>query len=327
MYYISRKEFQKVGKFIYKRLFSGFTIYDCHFKNKENKYKEHFSEPKMWEDLGVSNLSKEEEEKKKECIIAKLEAESEVSKTYKMSKEARMFHIFDALAIVYGFKSFFDYKNKTKFKKDIKKLIPMDEMPHSEYITINTRLQNELIKSFCFKKEVDLIIPSFLLKSRPEIKNSLINESYKTKDEFYNALAYMYGSYFMTVDDLELLSKGDNWDDVKKTLIYHTSLNIEQDLYEHPNDKKEFLRRAAEYYPEKDFSFINKINNTYEIARITENIATLSEEDFEIFQEVAKKTFYPETVYLFELIRKQEKNEYMKFLFKLEKEMKVLADA
>ncbi len=318
MYYVSRKEFQKVGKFIYRRLFSGFTVYDCHFKNKENKYKEHFSEPKMWEDLGVN---------KKENIDSKIEEKFEVSKTYKMTKESRMYCIFDALAIVYGFKSFFDYKKKTKFRKDIKLLTPIDQMPHSEYITLSLRLQKELIKTFDFTKEVDLTMPLFIFKSTPEKKDFLINEQYETKEQFYNALAYMYGSYLMTDKDLQLLSKGANWEEVKGLLDYKTSLNIERDLYEQPNDKKEFLRRLNDFSQKKEFSFINKINNTYEISKIKNNIVALSKEDFELFIEISKKSFHKETVYLFELVRREEKNEYMRFLSKLKKEMKELANA
>lgn len=321
MYYLSKKEFHKQANKIYNLLFSGFTFFNCQFENKENKYKEHFAHLPTCEEMEETQLPLKNRLQVKKDRLKKLEKESEFSSTYNMPREKRMLHVLDSLAVTYGFKSYYDYKNKTRFRKDIKALTPAKEMFYDVAKTRTEVLKNELINRFNFK--TGLFIPATIIETAPEnnYSNSLIEEKYKNEEEFYNALAYMLNGTILTTKALKELDESINWETLKKQLAFCFDLTIETERYAQGNDKNLFLRMAKKRYPDKDFSFMSKIEYSYEVFRISENILTLSEEDFEIFLELANDSFYEETVYLFELVRNKNKNEYMKFMIKLSKLM------
>lgn len=318
MYYLPRKEFYKIGKDIYKKMFSGFSAYNCHFKNKENKYKEHFAEPIMWSDWGSLGLEQ------KESAVQELtlkEESGQISKTYLMTRDERLIIIYDSLAVTLGFASYYEYKNKTKFRKDINTMMPLHKMNFDFAVTRNDALIEELKKRFNLSTEIDLPIFSFRSIPKAHFKNDLINENYSTKEEFYNALAYFYNTSELTAKKLEDLNKSKGWGQIKESLNYSTTLDQPADIYEASNNIKDVIIEGMKRFPEKDFSFLSKIQKTYHISRVIENILTLSDDDYDCLILLVKELMIPETVYLFNLVREKNKNEYLMFLFRLNKIM------
>lgn len=303
MYYFSRKKFKKESKTIYKKLFYGFSFIDCNIKNKENRYKEHFAEILKLEDLPlITESGNIIIQKKKETVLNKTK-----SYCYCLTKEERILKINNALAETLGFKSFFEYKRKMKFKIDRDKMPKIESMSFDEYITFIERFKNNLKKEFKFTKDININL-NFLNDIYKKNKKNLLNN----KKEFYDSLGYFYNTKELMTNNLKNLK--DLSDEKVKVLKDINSLNIEPDLYVESNDKNLILKELDSDSP---LNFINKINYMYEVESIRDDLKALSDADFNLFLELSLNAFYKEFILVLCCIRKNKNNEFLSFLNEL----------
>lgn len=316
MYYLEKKLFNKEVKNIYYLLFDGFSFFE-RFLNKENKYKEHFSNFILWDDIApfIANNTKKEKaliklNEKKEKL-----KEQQYSDSYLMGRKKRFAILRNSLSKALGFSDYKDYIKKIKGNNSSLKHI--DNATISELFIIKDSIYSNIINDFNFKEEPLIPIVYFLFNSI-ENKKELVFKDYLSLPDFFNNLSFYLSSVYILKENIEeIIAKSDTDSIIKflKNLTSYYYIREEIDLYSYKNISTTF-DKLDELNLSDLKMLLNDCHYSFDLLSCHKEIKKITDEDFDsLYQYIKEIGSLSDTVAeILRLIKYNDEHYYLKFL-------------
>lgn len=285
MYYLSNRKFKKTVSKINKSLFGGFSVAQCLLYPK-NKGKEHFFSLPPFEEF---------ENREKKIKIIK-------SDYYRMASYKRKDKIKESLAIAIGFSTFQDYKTKTKFRLDIKKLRKIEDADYVFLAQLSNSVLNEVQNQFNFKEKPDFFTLDFVDSIFNNKRSLFLNGKYKNREDFN----YLY--YFVfNVINFKFEYKDE---DIIKSLKSHFDLRMDIDIFCNSDNHLQFFLEDCD----EKYLFLKNVYYLNDIFKVEKEINNLNEDDFSTMILNLKGIIRPYAIRAIYLLRKDPNDAYITFL-------------
>lgn len=280
MYYLSNRRFNKISSDINRQLFGGFSFVNIR-RNPENKQKEHF--------CSLPSLITP----KKENIVS--------SRIYNMSSSERKAVINNSFSKALGFEDYIDYKKKTKFRFDIKRLIKVELADYYYLSKLDDVILNNINNLLNFKEKPFSITTGIVTSVIADKRKDFLLGNYKTLDEFKSLYLFIlnYKDFSFKKDDKK------SREEIMRFLYLRTSPDF------HDKDYLPFFLNKPK---NKEYLFLDEIHYLTDIFKVEAKINDLSEEKFYDLISKLEGSLSAYSIRAIYLMRINPEDHYIKYL-------------